>query len=162
MIQTLTSIEWKELPTKSGKTSTGYELTFENGKANKVFDLGLKNKPGLKKALKALEKAELPAKVEMHFIEENGFKALNDIFTVDGNSDPQGIKTAAKHNLKSYVSDSDRQSSIERQNALTNASTLVSALLAKGIESKTSDRELPISVMVKDLAKELLKFHTEV
>lgn len=155
MIVTLTNIEWKELPTKSGKTSTGYELSIEGRQPIKVYDFVIKNKPGLKQALKALEKADLPAKVEMHFIEENGFKALNDIFTVDGQMSDVGAATSKPKAAKSYVSDTDRQSSIERQNALTNAINLVVGLRDN---FGTLDHFDTAVLNVKTIAKELLEF----
>jgi hypothetical protein len=58
------------------------------------------------------------------------------------------------------VSDQDRQASIERQNALTNAANLFKA----DCESLVNDKDFSsaITSAIKKVAKELLNFHKEV
>lgn len=129
-----------------------------------LYDFAVNANPNVKKGLKALEEALDSANgaVTVDLLYEQNEKGFMNIVDIDFLNTPKSStpKTQSAFTPKTFVSGDDRQASIERQNALTNATTLIGRLVQAGALGKGLLEPNSITELVKSAAARLLQFHT--
>ena len=160
------SIFFTEVPVKSGKLCPAYVISGKDGKGEvkqmKIFDFTLSTNPDLKKDLIAVQKATLPATFEVVNVKVGAFYQVSRIHAegaIEVSVMTNAAPTAAPVRVTTTtdrVSDVSRQGSIERQNALTNASNIIASMDKGSLEDLIPES---IGAIVRSLAKELLKIH---
>lgn len=88
--------------------------------------------------------------IDVTLVKNGEFYNLSDLKLVKKSTGEASVigATPAKYTPK-YTEDSDRQSSIQRQNALTNATNLVSAMVANELFKKTTKQSILVDEIIK-------------
>lgn len=140
-------IEYKMLTTKTGKKMQGYEFTGE--KSFVVYDFLLEKKQAVKACIEELMRSNFPMYVK---IKIGADKQIEEIGQVQYEEE----KAAKKAYTKTGSSTNDpRQESIEKQNAINNATHLMIAQIRAGVRTTADPSDL------LELAKHIYAFHKE-
>lgn len=169
----LKSIVFTSVKNKNGTESTGYRLVTDgpDGSEKETFlrDFIINNTPGLREDIVKLMSTPLPAKVDVSLKRnEQGFGWDTTSIKVVGVSSSDTETTAPTTpggSKKPYTparvfskkEDDSTQKSIQRQNALTNATNVFCALVTSNSSSINKDTD--VSSVIINLARELLKIH---
>lgn len=136
---------------KNGKSYTGTELSFitENGAKKKEFVF-----PNARYASVAasLVKGDI---IEVTYEKSGDFFNLTNVVFIEKGTAPAPSTSTSGSGYKSggtggsYTEAPEKQASIQRQNALTNATSLVVAALEQGVYKKTTSPEIILTEVIR-------------
>lgn len=91
--------------------------------------------------------------IEVKMVQNNGYWNVSDIVKVDAPSASQrSPQPTAPITRAPFVEDKEKQASIQRQNALTNATNLVAQMIASEMFKKTTKPAILIEEIIKTAA----------
>lgn len=135
---------------KNGKTFDGDEISFttENGAKKKEFVFA--NAPYRKE----VQKCSAGDVIEVSYTKNGDFFNLSDVKWIEkgnGTTAPQSTGQAggSTKSFGGYQEAPEKQASIQRQNALTNATSLIVAALEQGTYKKTTSPDILIGEVLR-------------
>lgn len=143
---------------KSGKTFKGAELSFiTNGKTKTEFIFGSS------KFIELVRSLSEGDKIEAKYEQNGGYWNLVDVTLLEKSSGVSQSESSTSNAATSKASygkeEPEKQASIQRQNALTNAVSIVKAAVEQGIYKKSTSPELLIQETLR-IAKEFTAFNS--